>query len=73
MKILRNFEKSTKCWVCDNDSVDNDVKLKDHRHVTGKYRGFPHRDYNINVKSNHKVSVVFYNLKITIHVLLCKS
>ena len=39
-----DFKNSTKCWVCDNGYVDNDVKIRDHFHITGKYRGFTHRD-----------------------------
>ena len=29
-----------------------------------KYRGFVHRDCNMNVKLNHKILIVFHNLKI---------
>ena len=54
-------EKSTKCWI--NDCVDNNVKVRDNYHITGKYRGSVHRDYNINLKSNHKNPVAFHNLK----------
>ena len=25
-----NFKNSTKCWICDNDYVKNDVKVRDH-------------------------------------------
>ena len=49
------------------------VKIRDHCHITAKYRGFPHRDDNINVKFNYKIPIVFHNLKIMIHVLLCKN
>ena len=58
-----DFENFTKCWICDNDYVDGDVKVRDHCHITGKYRGSAHRDCNIDVKLNHKSSVVFHNLK----------
>ena len=58
-----NFKNSTKCWICDNDYVDNDVKTRDHYHVTVKYRGSAHRNCNINLKLNHKIPVVFHNLK----------
>ena len=34
-----DFQNSTKCWICNNDYIDNDVKVKDHCHITGKYRG----------------------------------
>ena len=44
------FENSTKCWNCDNSYVDDDVKVRDHCHITGKYRGSGHRDCNINVE-----------------------
>ena len=46
----KDFENSTKCWICDSDYVDDDVKVRDHCHVTGKYRGSAYRDSNINVK-----------------------
>ena len=62
-KDNEDFENSTKCWICDNDYIDNDVKVKDHCHITAKYRGSAHRDCNINVKLNHEIPVVFHNLK----------
>ena len=38
-----DFENSTKCWIFDNDYIDNDVKVRDHFPITGKYRGFAHK------------------------------
>ena len=40
------------------------MKVSDHCHITEKYRGSAHRDWNINLKSNHKIPVLFHNLKI---------
>ena len=62
-KCNKNFKNSTKCWICDNDYVDNDVKVRDHCHIIGKYRGSAHRDCNINLRLNDKLPVVFQNLK----------
>ena len=45
-----NFKNSTECWICDNDYVDNDVKVKNHCLITV-------------LSLNHKIPVVFYNLK----------
>ena len=59
-KDNQDFENSTKC---DNDYIDDDVKVKDPCHITGKYRGSAHRDCNINVKLNHKFPVIFLNLQ----------
>ena len=58
-----DFENSIKCWFCDNDYIDTDVKVRDHFHITGKCRGSANRDCNISFKLNHIMSVVFHNLK----------
>ena len=29
-----DFKNSTKYWICGNDFVDNDVKVRDHCHIT---------------------------------------
>ena len=57
------FENSTNFWICDIDYIDNDVKVRDHCHITRKYRGSVCRDCNINVKLNYKIPVVLHNLK----------
>ena len=41
---FKNAPRSVICWICDNDYIDNDVKVRDHCHITGKYRGSAHRD-----------------------------
>ena len=58
-----DFESSAKCWICDNYHIDNEVKVRDHFHITGKYRGSANRDSNINVNLNHKIPVTFHNLE----------
>ena len=62
-KDNKDFENSTKCWIFDNDQIDGDVKVRVHSYITGKYRGSARRDCNTNVKLNHKIPVVFHNLK----------
>ena len=32
-----DFENSAKYWICDHLYVDNDVKGRDHCHITGNY------------------------------------
>ena len=39
------------------------VKVRDHCHVTGKYRGAAHAICNLNFKLSDKIPVVFHNLK----------
>ena len=44
------FQSSNKSWICDKlfDVVDN--KVRDHCHITGKYRGSAHCSCNVNLK-----------------------
>ena len=58
-----DFKNFTKCWICYNDYIDTDVKVTHHCHITAKFRGTAYRDCNTNLKLNHKISIVFYNLK----------
>ena len=46
-KDIEDFENSTKFWICDNDYIGNDVKMRDHCHITGKYSGSAHREIAI--------------------------
>ena len=46
-KHNEDFKNSFKYWFCDKN-VDVDVKVKDHCHIAGKYRGSTYRDCNIN-------------------------
>ena len=58
----KDFKNSTKQWIWDNYYVDNDVKVRDQCHITGKC-GSAHGYCNINIKLNHKIPIVFHNLK----------
>ena len=69
----KNFERSAKCWICDNAFVENDVKVRDHCHVTGKYGGAAQRDCNINIILNYKIPIMFHNIKKMVHILLCRN
>ena len=39
-KDKEDFGNSTKRQICDNDYVDNDVKVRDHCHITKKIQRF---------------------------------
>ena len=58
-----NFGNPTQCWVCVNTFVESDVKVRDHCHVTGKYRCAAHKHCNINVSLNYEIPIVFHNQK----------
>ena len=49
--------------ICDNDYIDKSVRVKSHCHMTGKERCSAHWDCNIYLKLNHKIPMVFHNIK----------
>ena len=57
------FERSNICWICGKLIEIGDNKVKDHCHITGKYRGSCHWSYNNNLKTSKKLVVIFHNLK----------
>ena len=57
------FEMSSICWICEKLIGVNDNKVRDHCHVTGKYRGPAHWSCNINLKISKKLLVIFHNLR----------
>ena len=57
------FQKSNNCWIC-KKLIDNDEdKVRDHCHITGKFRGAAHKSCNLNFQLTKKVPVIFHNLK----------
>ena len=58
-----SFKSSNNCWICNRLFVAEDNKVRDHDHVTRKYRGSAHWNCNINFNLTKKVPVIFHNLK----------
>ena len=42
---------------------NNDEKVRDHCHVTGKFRGAAHWNRNVNFQLTKIIPVIFHNLK----------
>ena len=51
------------CWICNKLFDFGDDKVRDHCHVTGKYRGAAYWNCNISFKMTKKVPVIFHNLE----------
>ena len=62
----KSFKEATHCHICEKKYRVDDVSVRDHCHVTGKYRGSAHQSCNLKLKisaENIKIPVVFHNLK----------
>ena len=75
-----DFQKATKCHICDRqyqgDVVDiediedidsnTEIRVRDHCHITGEFRGSAHQDCNLKLQINPdkiKIPVFFHNLR----------
>ena len=59
----QQFQLSDVCWIYDKLIDNDDEKVRDHCHVTGKFRGAAHWICNINLQLTKKVAVIFHNLR----------
>ena len=67
------FQQSNSCWICKKLIDNDDEKVRDHCHVTGKFRGAAHWNCNINFQLTKKVPVIFHNLKgYDSHFIFCE-
>ena len=62
----KDFKTSDKCYVCIMKYTNKDTKVRDHCHITGKYRGSAHDHCNLKLKINPKdikIPIIFHNLR----------
>ena len=57
------FQQSNSCWICKKIMNDGIKKVRDHCHITSKFRGAAHWNCNINFQLTKRIPVIFHNLK----------
>ena len=55
------YNNSQICWICKEEL--NTDKLRDHCHVTGKFRGAAHNRCNLKLRIPRKLPIIVPNLK----------
>ena len=61
-----HFKLMDKCHICGNKYTDKDVRVRDHCHITGKFRGSAHQECNLKLRikpEDMEVPVRFHNLR----------
>ena len=59
-KESEEFDEATECWICHGElGLD---RVRDHCHLTGKYRGAAHNKCNLQYRRPKFIPVVFHNL-----------
>ena len=60
------FQKANECYICNKKYTNEDIRVQDHCHITGKYRGSAHQECNLKLRVNPeelKIPVIFHNLR----------
>ena len=62
----QHFRTMDRCHICGNKYTDKDVRVRDHCHITGKFRGSAHQECNLKLRikpEDIKIPVIFHNLR----------
>ena len=60
------FKAAEEYHICGQKYLDTEVRIRDHCHITGKYRGSAHQDCNLKLRldpDKFNVPVIFHNLR----------
>ncbi|XP_055306779.1 uncharacterized protein LOC129571042 [Sitodiplosis mosellana] len=58
----QRFQNTHICHICEKQFDSDSIKVRDHSHLTGEFRGAAHQDCNLNYVENRAIPVVFHNL-----------
>ena len=59
---LKEYKRATKCHICFKPFSERKIKVRDHCHYSGLYRGAAHSSCNLQYKIPSYIPVVFHNL-----------
>ena len=57
------FLNNNNCCICKKIISNDEDKVTDHCHVTGKFRGAAHESCNLDFQLTKKIPVIFHNLR----------
>src|SRR2546426_4978768 len=67
----KRYDQAKCCYVCKESFTDKNYKVRDHCHITNKFRGPACSRCNLQMKLTHIIPVIFHNLRgYDMHLLL---
>ena len=61
-KDKSGYEKTTLCWICQQEFSESEKKVRDHCHFTRLFRGAAHNKCNLQFKKTKFTPVIFHNV-----------
>lgn len=58
----KEFDDATQCHVCEKPFAMDNTRVRDHCHLTGRYRGPAHQTCNLKYQDYHCIPIIFHNL-----------
>ncbi|XP_031355178.1 uncharacterized protein LOC116179519 [Photinus pyralis] len=58
---MLGYNASTYCHICEGPILPPQVKVRDHCHFTGRFRGSAHQACNLRYKAPHMIPIFFHN------------
>ena len=62
-KEWQDYRNVVSCYMCSKPFTQDDYKVRDHDHATGKYRGAAHRSCNLQKKRKIVIPIFIHNLR----------
>ena len=65
-KDEEEFQKAEKCYICEKKYTIKDIRVRDHCHITGEFRGSSHQECNLKLKiepEKIQIPVTLHNLR----------
>ena len=65
--VKKRFNRTMNGYhICGKKYTDKDVRVRDHCHITGKFRGSAHQECNLKLRikpEDTKIPIIFHNLQ----------
>ena len=57
------FKNAEVCRICNKKYTKENIPVRDHCHVTGKYKGYAHNTCSRSIRLSNIVPIIFHNLR----------